>query len=122
MKVLSRLVHRIVDREKSFTSMCTFQCAINEGKIDANYIMCAHKDAVTGTVCPGIRGLYTWVKDHARYGRQASAGGVSEYDLISQKNSMQKITSFSDMSTQVNQRPTMSRPMFLNVLIIPNSS
>ena len=54
-----------------------FQCAISDGKIDASYIMCGHKDVVKESAIPGIRGLYDWVKNHAHYGRQATAGGVS---------------------------------------------
>ena len=54
------------------------QSAIINGKIDPNYIMCGHKDAVTGNVCPGVLGLYTWVKEHVRYGQQADDDGVSD--------------------------------------------
>ena len=54
------------------------QSAIINGKIDPNYIMCGHKDAVTGNVCPGVLGLYTWVKEHDRYGQQADDDGVSD--------------------------------------------
>ena len=72
--------NRIRLRKVIFKPMTPFppQCAKDNGKIDPNYVMCAHKDAVVGTTCPGIRGLYTWVKDHANYGRQADDGGVSD--------------------------------------------
>ena len=40
--------------------------------------MCGHKDVVTGSAIPGVRGLYTWVKNHAHYGKRATDGGVSE--------------------------------------------
>ena len=58
------------------------QSAINDGKIDASYIMCGHKDVVTGSDNPGISGLYTWVKDHTRYGKQSTDGGVSKNNIL----------------------------------------
>ena len=59
-------------------SFSNSKCAITNGLIDADYIMCGHQDVKTSTACPGYRFETNWVKAHSKYGRRSVDGGVSE--------------------------------------------
>ena len=68
-------------KTKSRTIACVqlnihFKCAISNGLIDPDYIMCGHQDVKTSSASPGYRFQTNWVKKHSHFGER-SPGGVS---------------------------------------------
>ena len=69
--------NQVSENLMSINQSSNFKCAITNGLIDSDYIMCGHQDVKTSTACPGYRFETNWVKAHSHYGGRAP-GGVSQ--------------------------------------------